>query len=74
MWIPLVLALPSQPPNRQLILHTTSPAPSQVRVQRSTNLIHWEDWQTVTKAAGPSTLQDADTGTTPYRFYRGVQE
>jgi len=74
MWIALVLSLPSQPQTTPLILHTTSPAPSQVRVQRSTDLIHWEDWQTVTKAAGPSTLQDADAGTTPYRFYRGVQE
>jgi len=74
MWLPLMLDLPSGPPSTQLILHTTSPAPSQVRVQRSTNLIHWQDWQTVTKAAGPSTLQDAEAGTTPNRFYRGIQE
>jgi len=53
---------------------THSPAPATVRVQRSVNLVDWEDWQTVSKDEGPSELQDSEAGTTPYRFYRGVEE
>jgi hypothetical protein len=49
---------------------THSPAPATVRVQRSANLVDWEDWQTVSRDEGPSELQDAEAGSTPYRFYR----
>ncbi|MCL4180070.1 MAG: hypothetical protein KJ072_20275 [Verrucomicrobia bacterium] len=48
--------------------------PATVRVQRSANLVDWEDWQTVSRDAGPSELQDTEAGTTLYRFYRGVEE
>ena len=45
-----------------------------VRVQRSTNLVGSEDWQTVSRDAGPGELLDTEAGTTPYRFYRGIEE
>jgi len=41
-WIPLELDLPSGSPAQQLILHTASPAPSKVHVQRGVDLNHWE--------------------------------
>ena len=62
--------LPSVSSDNPLRLVTHSPAPATVRVQRSANLVDWEDWQTVSKDSGPSQLQDAEAGSTPYRFYR----
>jgi hypothetical protein len=70
LWIPVMPNLPSVTADNPLRLTTHSPAPATVRVQRSANLLHWEDWQTVSRDEGPSELQDADVGTTPYRFYR----
>jgi len=42
------------------------------RVQRSTNLLDWEDWQTLTLDTIPSKLSDLEAGATPHRFYRAV--
>jgi len=44
-----------------------------VRVQRSTNLRDWEDWQTVTLGATGSELFD-QTAAAPQRFYRAVKD
>jgi len=74
LWIPVVPKLPLLTSDNPLRLVTFSPAPSTVHVQRSMNLLDWEDWQTVSRDEGPSELQDLDAGTTPYRFYRGVEE
>lgn len=74
LWIPVVPNLPSVSTDNPLRLVTHSPAPASVRVQRSDNLLDWEDWRTVTRDAGPSELQDADTTARPYRFYRAVEE
>jgi len=70
LWIPITPNLPLVSPENPLSLVTHSPAPATVRVQRSTNLVDWEDWQTVSRDDGPSELQDTDAVTTPYRFYR----
>jgi len=43
-----------------------------VRVQRSANLIDWEDWQTLTLGTTPSELSDLDAGAVSRRFYRAV--
>ena len=43
-----------------------------VRVQRSSNLRDWEDWQTLTLGATPSELSDLDAGANSRRFYRAV--
>jgi hypothetical protein len=74
LWVPIMLTLPSVPGDYMLKLVTHSPAPATVRVQRSVNLVDWEDWQTVSRDEGPSVLQDSDASTTPYRFYRGIEE
>ena len=74
LWIPLMPNLPSVASDNPLRLVTHSPAPATVRVQRSTNLLDWEDWQTVSRDSGPSELQDTEASITPYRFYRGVEE
>lgn len=73
LWIPLTL---EDPPltGEPLRLLSSHPAPATLRIQRSTNLREWDDWQTVNRAAGPSELTDSEAGTTPYRFYRVVEE
>jgi hypothetical protein len=74
MWIRVIPATNSVTEVKPLRLLTSSPAPESVRVQRSVNLEDWDEWRTVTRDGGPSELQDNDLGTTPYRFYRGVEE
>jgi hypothetical protein len=74
LWILVTLNVPSVASDNPLRLVTHSPAPATVRVQRSTNLLDWEDWQTVSRDSGPSELRDTEADTTPYRFYRGVEE
>jgi len=74
LWIPIIPMLSSLPVDTPLRLFTHSPAPATVRVQRSANLVDWEDWQTVSRDSGPSELVDSEAGTTPYRFYRGIGE
>jgi len=68
LWIPVMPNLPSVTTDNPLRLRSSSPAPAAVRVQRSANLVDWEDWQTVSKVSGPSELQDTEAGSTPYRF------
>jgi hypothetical protein len=74
LWIPITPSLPSLATDNPLRLVTSSPAPATVRVQRSPNFVDWDDWQSVSRDAGPSELQDSDAGITPYRFYRGIEE
>ncbi len=45
---------------------------SKVRVQRSSNLRDWEDWESVTLGQQPIELSDSDTLTAPNRFYRAA--
>jgi len=74
LWIPITPNLDSVTEANQLRLVTHSPAPATVRVQRSANLVDWEDWRTVSRDEGPSELRDPDARTRPYRFYRGIEE
>ena len=43
-----------------------------VRVQRSTDLINWTDWQSAIFGAAPSIVSDTNAATAPVRFYRVV--
>ncbi len=61
---------PQQPGAFRFLLH--GEAGLSVRVQRSTNLRDWENWQPVTLGAVPAELTDADAGAIPHRFYRAV--
>jgi hypothetical protein len=74
LWVPITPSLPSLTSANPLKLVTHSPAPASVRVQRSTNYVDWEDWQTVSRDAGPSELQDSEASTAPWRYYRGIEE
>jgi hypothetical protein len=73
LWIPLSLGEPPLTTSSPLKLLTRSPAPATVRVQRSADLRDWEDWRTVSRDQGPGELHDPDVSTTPYRFYRLVE-
>ena len=44
-----------------------------VRLQRSENLLDWEDWQTMTLGGDGCGLIDTTTAT-PARFYRAVAD
>ena len=61
---------PQQPGAFRFLLH--GEAGLTVRVQRSSNLRDWEDWQPVTLGAAPAELTDPDAGAIPRRFYRAV--
>ena len=61
---------PQQPGAFRFLLH--GEAGLSVRVQRSSNLRDWEDWQPVTLGAVPAELTDPDAGAIPHRFYRAV--
>lgn len=49
------------------------PSGQRIRVQRSANLVDWEDWQAVTLGESGSELV-GNTRDAPYRFYRSVIE
>jgi hypothetical protein len=61
---------PQQPGAIRFLLH--GEAGLSVRVQRSTNLRDWENWQSVTLGAVPAELTDPAAGAIPRRFYRAV--
>jgi hypothetical protein len=61
---------PQQPGLFRFLLHG-EPGLS-VRVQRSSNLRDWEDWQPVTLGVAPIELTDPGPGPVPHRFYRAV--
>jgi hypothetical protein len=61
---------PQQPGTLRFLLR--GEAGLSVRVQRSSNLRDWEDWQPVTLGAAPSELSEPDAGGIPHRFYRAV--
>jgi hypothetical protein len=63
-------ASPQQPGGYRFLLH--GDAGLTVRVQRSSNLRDWEDWQLVTLGAGSDELTDPEAGAMPRRFYRAV--
>jgi len=44
-----------------------------VRVQRSPDLVHWDDWQTVVSKQTGSELTD-DTSAGQQMFYRAVED
>ena len=52
----------------------TGTAGSQVAVEFSADLIHWENLTTVQMTGGSLTLSDPDAGTQPRRFYRARQQ
>jgi hypothetical protein len=74
LWIPITSSVFPIAGVSSLRLITSSPAPASVRVQRSVNLLDWQDWQTVSRADGPSELQDPNASATSCRFYRGIEE
>ena len=74
LWIPLTLGEPALTTTSPLRLHSHSPAPTTLRVQRSVNLRHWKNWQTVSRDEGPGELNDPEAGTTPYQFYRMIED
>jgi hypothetical protein len=43
-----------------------------VQVQRSSDLLGWQDWFGVVLGPSPSELNDPDTASGPPRFYRAV--
>ena len=53
-----------------LLLRATSG--QAVRLQRSTDLKTWADWQTVTGTGNSQPLVDESVGAAPVRFYRAV--
>lgn len=59
-------------PSSTLKVQVWGPSGGSGRVQRSTDLIHWTDWQSITLATQPLEIIDPDSGTTPYRFYRVI--
>jgi hypothetical protein len=61
---------PQQPGAFRFLLH--GEAGLSARVQRSSNLEDWEDWQAVTLGAAPTQLTDPDASVIPHRFYRAV--
>jgi hypothetical protein len=66
-----VVASTTQAPG-SLNLQVDGPAGTSVRVQRSTDLSNWQDWQTVTLGELPQTLSDAVNPSQPQRFYRAA--
>jgi len=46
-----------------------------VKLQRSENLVDWEDWQTMTLGGNATRCGAIDTTTSaPHRFYRAVED
>jgi hypothetical protein len=43
-----------------------------VQIQRSIDLVRWEDQQAVTLSGEPTEVADPDFAKTPHRFYRTV--
>jgi len=43
-----------------------------IRLQRSANLVDWEEWQTI--SLGDSPAETLDETSVPQRFYRAVED
>jgi hypothetical protein len=67
-----VLASPTQTPGN-IDLRVDGPAGASVRLQRSTDLINWQDWQPVTLGYLPTPISDAIGTGSSQRFYRAVK-
>lgn len=59
--------------NGSILLPVSGMEGQRVRLQRSENLIDWEDWQTITLCGAGCGLIDTTT-TAPARFYRAVED
>jgi hypothetical protein len=53
-------------------LSLSGPSGVSVRVQRSENLIEWQDWQTIKLRNRPAEVEDPDVANQAQRFYRAV--
>jgi hypothetical protein len=53
-------------------LRVDGPPQLSIRLQRSSDLLNWEDWQAFTLGAMPKTISDLSAGSEPKRFYRAV--
>jgi hypothetical protein len=42
------------------------------RLQRTTDIVRWEDWQAITLSGDVAEITDHDASTTPNRFYRAL--
>jgi hypothetical protein len=56
----------------ELRLKVDGPRGVSASIQRSTNLIEWEDWRSSTLGATPTEISDPDAATALHHFYRGV--
>jgi hypothetical protein len=55
-------------------LRLTGPRGLRVRLQRSTDLLGWQTWQSITLSGGSADIVDADATGTSNRWYRAVGE
>ncbi len=53
-------------------LRLTGPRGLTVRLQRSTDLLGWETWQSISLSGGAADIADIDATATPNRWYRAV--
>jgi hypothetical protein len=71
---PLVLsAMPVTTAGQPFRLKISGPPGSSLRLQRSANLLDWEDWVTLTLGDDPVEIGDPEAGFTPHRFYRATE-
>jgi len=69
--VPYTLRAVFVPPSTFNLL-VWGPAGGSGRVQRSADLVHWADWQSITLSTQPLEIIDPDWSTTRYRFYRVI--
>ncbi len=70
--VPYTLGAMFTPPSTFNVL-IWGPSGASARVQRSTDLVTWADWKSITLGAQqPLQIMDLDWSTTPHRFYRVV--
>jgi hypothetical protein len=70
----LALPVPTPPPGEPFTITVCGPVGSTVHLQRSVDLVDWEDWKTLALGEEPTGVEDSDFGSTTYRFYRALKE
>jgi len=53
-------------------LRVDGPRGVNVRLQRSTNLTDWENWQSVSFGVAPVEFSDSEAASAPRRFFRAI--
>jgi hypothetical protein len=71
--LPISLTLLPMVENQQTVrLNLSGPAGMSLNIQRSDNLVDWQDWQNIVLSNQPNEVEDTEVPAQSGRYYRGI--